>query len=412
VKSVIHAEPRLGASKWQRLRTRAIFDYCKWDPQCEDHSVLADFPLVINTEEFAKVSSLAERLSLEGLAAEREILSHPPLMERLAIAKGIRKVLERARDVESKRSDVRVMRFDFHYTVEGWRISEVNADVPGGYVEASGWNELFAAEYAGTMLPPDASRRYVEAILRTAGEGSQVALAHSTVYSEDRQVMAYLAKVMTQCGLRPCLVSPQHIRWKQGRAQIDANFACGEIAAVVRLCPAEWIPSSAPRGEWKSWFAGSQTPLSNPGCALVLQSKRFPLVWCELRSILSCWREVLPEAIAPSELPEKQLEEWVFKPAFGRVGEDVGIRGVTPNGEYDKILRSMRKHPQDWIAQRRFQILPVETEDGPMYPCIGVYTVDGKTAGLYGRVSRRPLIDHNALDAAVLLREYGKEQTI
>ena len=411
MKSVIHAGPRLAASEWHRLRMRAIFDFCKWDPQCEDHSVLADFPLELSVDEFAKLSLLAERLSLEALAAEREILTKPGLMERLAIPKRIRRVLEQVESSESKATDLRAMRFDFHYTSDGWRISEVNADVPGGYIEASGWNALFAAEYTGTTMPPDAARKYVEAILRIAGEGSQVALAHATVYSEDRQIMVYLAKLMTQRGLRACLVSPQHIYWEQGRARMKASFASEEGAVVVRLYPAEWIPSSAPREEWKFWFAGSQTPLSNPGCALVLQSKRFPLVWSELRSDLSRWREISPEAIAPEELRGKEMDEWVLKPAFGRVGEDVGIRGVTADDAYGAILRSMRKHPQDWAAQRRFQILPVETEGGPMYPCIGVYTVGGKAAGLYGRVSRSPLIDHNALDAAVLLRENRKEQT-
>jgi glutathionylspermidine synthase len=359
---------------------RAIFDFCKWDPQCEDHSVLADFPLELSVDEFAKLSLLAERLSLEALAAEREILTKPGLMERLAIPKRIRRVLEQVESSESKATDLRAMRFDFHYTSDGWRISEVNADVPGGYIEASGWNALFAAEYTGTTMPPDAAR-------------------------------VYLAKLMTQRGLRACLVSPQHIYWEQGRARMKASFASEEGAVVVRLYPAEWIPSSAPREEWKFWFAGSQTPLSNPGCALVLQSKRFPLVWSELRSDLSRWREISPEAIAPEELRGKEMDEWVLKPAFGRVGEDVGIRGVTADDAYGAILRSMRKHPQDWAAQRRFQILPVETEGGPMYPCIGVYTVGGKAAGLYGRVSRSPLIDHNALDAAVLLRENRKEQT-
>jgi hypothetical protein len=31
----------------------------------------------------------------------------------------------------------RVLRFDFHWTDQGWKISEVNSDVPGGYCEAS-----------------------------------------------------------------------------------------------------------------------------------------------------------------------------------------------------------------------------------------------------------------------------------
>jgi hypothetical protein len=37
-----------------------------------------------------------------------------------------------------------------------------------------------------------------------------------------------------------------------------------------------------------------------------------------------------------------------------------------------------------------------------MYPCLGVFTVDGRAAGIYGRLSPRPVIDYAAVDAAVL----------
>ena len=36
------------------------------------------------------------------------------------------------------------MRFDFHFTRDGWRISEVNSDVPGGLNESSGFERLMA----------------------------------------------------------------------------------------------------------------------------------------------------------------------------------------------------------------------------------------------------------------------------
>jgi hypothetical protein len=38
-----------------------------------------------------------------------------------------------------------------------------------------------------------------------------------------------------------------------------------------------------------------------------------------------------------------------------------------------------------------------------VYPCVGVFVVDGRAAGIYGRVARRPLIDARAHDVPVLL---------
>jgi hypothetical protein len=38
-----------------------------------------------------------------------------------------------------------------------------------------------------------------------------------------------------------------------------------------------------------------------------------------------------------------------------------------------------------------------------VYPCIGVFTINGEAAGTYTRVGLRPVIDYNAMDAALLI---------
>ncbi len=90
---------------------------------------------------------------------------------------------------------------------------------------------------------------------------------------------------------------------------------------------------------------------------------------------------------------------------MGRVGEGVGINGVTPETEMKQLQRVASKHPEEWIAQRKFEIVPVRTDEGPRYPCIGVFTIEGRAAGFYGRVSTTPIINNNAQDAAVLISE-------
>ena len=59
-------------------------------------------------------------------------------------------------------------------------------------------------------------------------------------------------------------------------------------------------------------------------------------------------------------------------------------------------------HPGQWVAQRKFDAVPMECDAGEMFPCVGVYTVDGRAAGAYGRVAPRPLIDWRAQDTAVM----------
>jgi uncharacterized circularly permuted ATP-grasp superfamily protein len=97
-------------------------------------------------------------------------------------------------------------------------------------------------------------------------------------------------------------------------------------------------------------------------------------------------------------------DDWVLKPALGRVGEDVAIAGVTPAKEMQQIAREVQRHPSHWVAQRRFAATPMQVGDASYYPGVGVYTVNGRVVGAYGRIAERPLIDARARDAAVLIK--------
>lgn len=369
--------------------------------------MLAKFPLLLDFSSVRELSLLAERLTLEALAAETEILRKPWLLKKLAIPRYIRKELQR--DVPDRQPQhVRVMRFDFHFTTQGWQISEVNADVPGGYIEASGWNELFVPHYPGTASPVSATECYVDAICRRVAPGRLVALAHATVHSEDRQVMVHISRELERRGIRSCLTSPVHLCWENGRARLRSSFASEAPELIVRFSPAEWLPELGANGNWKGWFHESTTPLSNPGRALILQSKRFPLVWSDLETELRTWKSCLPATRCPSEIRTLNDATNVLKPAFGRVGEGVGIPGVTGSKEYDEILLTAKRHERRWVAQERFEVVPVACEEGTVFPCVGVYTVDGKMAGLYGRAARQPIVDGDALDVAILLRDQGR----
>ena len=100
--------------------------------------------------------------------------------------------------------------------------------------------------------------------------------------------------------------------------------------------------------------------------------------------------------------PWRTGDEWILKPALGRVGEGVGVMEALDPKERRAIRRSAWLRPSQWIAQRRFQALPFESPQGLIYPCLGVYTVGARVVGAYGRLAPRPLIDSRATDAAVL----------
>ena len=60
--------------------------------------------------------------------------------------------------------------------------------------------------------------------------------------------------------------------------------------------------------------------------------------------------------------------------------------------------------PKRYLAQKKFISAPLLGADGKEYhDCVGSYSVDGKHAGFYARVSEFPRIDSNAADIAVLI---------
>jgi hypothetical protein len=89
----------------------------------------------------------------------------------------------------------------------------------------------------------------------------------------------------------------------------------------------------------------------------------------------------------------------------------VTMRGLSDRRQYWRTVGQALLRPDQWIVQRRFETVGIPTSEGVMYPCLGVYTVNGQAAGIYGRMARQPLINFAAIDVAVLIQdEHGREQ--
>jgi hypothetical protein len=294
------------------------------------------------------------------------------------------------------------MRFDFHFTDSGWRISEVNCDVPGGINESSGLPGLMAAHYRWASPVGDPAGAYVNALARHVAGNRAVAFVHATAYSDDQQAMAFVARRLEVMGISVHLASPAHLRWDGECARLETSWWHGPLGLIVRFFPAEWLPALPRVAGWRRLFAGSRTPLSNPATAILAQSKRFPLVWDALRTPVPTWRALLPETRDPRSVTWRNSDDWIVKPALGRVGEGVGMRDIIDRVEMQRIARSARWWPSAWVAQRRFDTTAVEIGGARIFPCLGVYTLNAKVIGAYGRCARVPLIDSRASDAAVL----------
>jgi glutathionylspermidine synthase len=396
------AGPALEADAYRDLCLRAIFECHKWDLRRGDARALCRYPLVVDRATWRELAATAEALAAEALAAEAELVSRPELHARLGLPRWLRRLLGRAAGAPTA-TGARIMRFDFHPCVEGFRVSEGNIDAAGGLVEASGLSARFAERLHGLEAPGDPAGALAEALRRHLGERAVVGLAHFTMFTDDRQIMTYLADRLAEAGLGAVLFDPAHLRWRDGRAEVALRERM-PLDAVYRFVPAEWLdrfPWVARAGRLAN---GGKTPVTNPVAAVLTQSKRFPALLDRLRCRTPTWRSVVPETRAPEDdVAWEDDPSWVLKPALAHEGDRIGIRGVTPDAEYRILARSVRRDPAGWAVQRRFAGVPIDTPDGERYPSVGVYVVDGRAAGAYGRVATRPLIDARAQDAVVLV---------
>jgi glutathionylspermidine synthase len=375
-----------------------VFAGGKLDLQVGDVSVLSRFPLLLKHDAYSELARLAELLHAETLAAEAELLDRPELHAALGLPRAARRAL---RTATSPVSVARHMRFDFHLTAAGWTISEVNSDVPGGFIEASALPKAMLPYYDGVAASPDPSGEWVAAIANGAGASARVAFVHATAFADDNQVVRHLADRATERGLQPVLVGPHQLEWDRDAAFAIVAGSRIKLDALMRFFPGEWLPNLPRYSTWGPWFGGSPVLLSNPASALLTQSKRLPLVWDQLSTPMPTWRAVLPRTVEPTR--HTMGADWVHKPALGRVGAGVGIPGVTSEREWKPIRRAAFWNSRNRIAQKRFDALPVNSPDGPVYPCLGLFTIDGRASGIYGRLSPKPLIDAQAQDVAVLI---------
>lgn len=383
------------------LRRRVMLEGCKWDPQVGDVATLSPLPLVMTTSAWGRIAARAELLAAEAIAAEEEISRRPELQACLGLPAALQQVL--AEKTPLSPAAGRVMRFDFHPTTTGWRISEVNSDVPGGFSEASAFTSLMAEHFPNLQPAGNPGAAWAHTLAEAAGDAGVVALLSAPGYMEDHQVIAYLAARLREWGCRTCLAKPEQIQWRNGEAHLDTAWHRGRLDAVVKFYQAEWLARLPKNCGWRHFFRGGKTRVANPPLSVISESKRFPLVWDRLSVQLPTWRELLPETSDPRLAPWQRDDAWLLKTAMCNTGDTVSIRELMPAAQWLRTRWSARLTPGKWVAQRRFESMPVQTSAGPMHACVGVYTVNGHVAGAYARLSKKPVIDFEAVDAALLL---------
>lgn len=395
-------------NKYDEYRLNAMFDCYKWDPQFLDNNTIAKYALVITEEEYKELVELTEKIDKETIEAEEMLNQNLKIAKPLALPKKIYKELKNMKNYD-KNKHIRLMRYDFHPIKGGkWAVSEVNSDVPGGFAEASLLPQNAIDMIGGDYYFQSFGDRLVDAISSKVKPGGRIMMVHCTCYSDDRQVMQYIGDRLEEKGFISLYGAADHVNFKDGKAYSILDENEGELDGIVRFTPLEWLKDIKPK-RWSGYF-DTITPSCNHPVAIFAQTKRFPLVWKDLEKLgvdLSMWRELLPDTIEVKNVKGKK--GYIFKPACGRVGEKISIEEACRDDEYKKILKDVKKHPKQYLAQKKFESEPLKGIDGKDYHvCLGSYTIDGKQAGFYARISHKPRIDSDAADIPVIVERVSK----
>ncbi len=400
---------KIPEDKYEEYRLNAMFDCYKWDPQFLDNNTVAKYVLVLTEKEHNEIKELTESIDKETIAAENFLNKNLKLAKPLALPKKIYKELQNMSNYNPEKH-IRLMRYDFHPTIENtWAVSEVNSDVPGGFAESTLLPQL-AIKYL-----PKKSYNFIKfgdiltnSISKKVKPRGKIMLVHCTSYSDDRQVMQYLGDKLETLGFKAIYGAADHLRFENHKAYSILNNYEGEIDGIFRFTPLEWLKDIKPK-RWSGYF-DTETPSCNHPVAIFAQTKRFPLIWDTLEEngiSLKTWRKLLPDTIEVKSSHGK--EGYIYKPACGRVGEKISIKESCTEEEYKQILKDVKLHPKQYLAQKKFISKPLLSEEGTKYHvCLGSYTVDGLHAGYYARISSTPRIDSNAADIPVIIEKGDK----
>jgi hypothetical protein len=204
-----------------------------------------------------------------------------------------------------------------------------------------------------------------------------------------------LKQLLEARGIEAFGAAPTSVELDGGEMLVDG----APLAAALRFFPGDWLLFAR---EGEGWFSRHPHRLSNPLHALFSQNKFFPVACVAADIGAPTWASYLP-ATAPLRVRDLLGSPQLAKPSFGRVGEDIAQIDEMPYAKRLGIAASLLLDKGLWIRQGRFESVNLGSETEPLHACVGVYCVDGKVAGCYGRLSPVRVVGMSAADAPVFV---------
>lgn len=388
---------KLCKSKYREYRSEAIFKGFKWDPQLLDSSTIGDRAILIGREDWNLIQNASSQLYKETLLIEEAV------QNRIKDKSKKRFLPVRAHQFaellanEKVSSKVRLMRFDFHPTEDGWKITEVNSDVPGGLNEASIFQTIWPDRPSSWQFLGDPANAYILSIINkfNLSDTSLVGLMHATSFSDDWQFMSFLQEIMAEKGIESIELSPENFELVPSKTKLNGR----KLDVILRFFPGDWLLFSK---MGKKWFENPMDNLVNPMQSIFSQNKYFPVLFEEFEEQFPNWFWYLPET-KKLRLVDLLISRDLIKPSFGRVGEDIQLIPNLNLAKKFKISLQLLASTGLWIKQKKYKPMNLGTLNEPMIACVGVYCLNGEVIGAYGRVSTGSIVGITATENPIFI---------
>jgi glutathionylspermidine synthase len=376
-------------------------------------------PALISESQAERLRAAAERVGLIYHELSEIVIRHPELLDQFFNLTPWQKAMWLA----SEGRWHGIARVDLFICPNGAedgrvRACEMNSDTPSGEAEAALLNQLLHPFHPNTIDPNEGfDERFWQMLAashraRTGQdvEPESVAIVYPTDLPEDLSMIAIYKRWLEDRNCKVTLGSPFNLGVdSQGWVTVMGEA----VDLIVRHYKTDWwseretiwtnqapFPDPDPLTRELTLLLEAENEgrvtVVNPFGAVVTQNKfAMALMW-ERRELFSeqaqSWiAEYVPETRRLIAMNHEELnrDEWVLKSDYGCEGDSVLCGPFVKPSDWQLALATAI--PEHWIAQRFFEVAPVDDGQGgeAALPNYGVYLIGGRAAGFYTRLSQK-----------------------
>ncbi|MFN0111074.1 MAG: glutathionylspermidine synthase family protein [Blastocatellia bacterium] len=375
-------------------------------------------PVVLSQTLTERLAVAAERVGALFNEVSEIVLDHPELLDEFFGLTPFQKAMW----LSSGGRWHGIARVDLFVCADGRiRSCEMNSDTPSGEAEAVLLNQLLHPLHPNTPNTIDPNTNFPEAFWQMlvashqarliGGENPQsVAIIYPTDLPEDLSMIAIYKRWLEERGCRVVLGSPYNLGLNKQR---QVTVIGQSVDLILRHYKTDWWGERETVWTTQAEFLDpdpldrellllleaeneGRVTVVNPFGSVITQNKLAMALMWERQELFSAeareWIvELIPETrrAIDCDLHELNREEWVLKSVYGCEGDSVICGAFVKPQDWELALATLI--PRHWIAQRFFEVAPIE--DGElaekMLPNYGVYLLGGQTAGFYTRISKK-----------------------